>query len=166
MKIVVFADSHGRMLQVYDAIERECADMLIHLGDYAHDVRELHHTYPQLPLVQVRGNNDFERDVPLQRTLLEEGIALYLTHGHQERVSGSSLGHLLREAKREHCTIAMYGHTHRMRLEMQEGILVLNPGSISLPRGGKASYAVLHIQDHAIQQVQIMDTQGQPICTL
>ncbi len=166
LKIVIFADSHGRILQVYDAIERENADLLIHLGDYAQDVQELQRVYPQLSFVQVRGNNDFNNEIPLQQTLVLEGLSLYLTHGHQERVSGASLGNLVREAKREHCQIAMYGHTHRMRLEMQEGILVLNPGSISLPRGGKASYAVLQIQDGALRQVQIRNTEGEPICTL
>ena len=46
MKIVVISDSHGRMLDVYDAVERECPDAVIHLGDCYEDACELRHSYP------------------------------------------------------------------------------------------------------------------------
>ena len=43
MKIVVISDSHGRMLDVYDAVERECPDAVIHLGDCYEDALSLIH---------------------------------------------------------------------------------------------------------------------------
>lgn len=41
--------------------------------------------------------------------------------------------------------LALYGHTHRARLESREGLTLLNPGAIG--RAARPSYAVLTIED-------------------
>ena len=45
MRVLVCSDSHGRLLDLYDAVEREMPDAVIHLGDYYGDACELR---PQL----------------------------------------------------------------------------------------------------------------------
>ena len=48
-------------------------------------------------------------------------------------------------AHAEGVPLALYGHTHRARLESREGLTLLNPGAIG--RAARPSYAVLMIED-------------------
>ena len=41
-------------------------------------------------------------------------------------------------------------------------ILVINPGSISLPRSGPATYCRLTLEDGAVLDAEILDTEGDP----
>lgn len=45
--------------------------------------------------------------------------------------------------------IAMYGHTHRPYIEIDEDITILNPGSLSYPRqeGRKPTFLLMEIDD-------------------
>ena len=111
MKIVVISDSHGRMLDVYDAVERECPDAVIHLGDCYEDACELRHSYPDLPVYAVLGNNDWGADVPLQSVVTMEGVRIYLTHGHRDGACFSSPGNVPAHAAEQDCQLALFGHT-------------------------------------------------------
>ena len=148
MKILVFSHSHGRTVDIYDAIEREQPDGVIHLGDCTEDVRDLRraYAYSSMPIYAVRGNNDFDSEFPMYIVMTLGGVRMYLTHGHRERVYGMSAGQLPHRATENDCILAMFGHTHRLFLEQMDGIMVFNPGSISLPRGGKKSYGRLTIE--------------------
>ena len=136
MKILVFSDSHGRTVDIYDAIEREAPDGVIHLGDYTEDVRELRRAYAY-----------FDSDFPMFIVITLGCVKMYLSHGHRERVYGMSSGVMANRARENGCALAMFGHTHRLFLEQIDDIMVFNPGSISLPRGGKKSYGRLTIED-------------------
>ena len=67
MKILVFADSHGRSAGMFYAIENEKPDAVIHLGDYTGDADELERAYRAIPVYRVRGNNDYDPDIPLHK---------------------------------------------------------------------------------------------------
>ena len=51
----------------------------------------------------------------------------------------------------------MYGHTHMPVIEDEDGILVINPGSLTYPRqrGRRPSYAVMQIEEGKDPQVEI-----------
>ena len=51
----------------------------------------------------------------------------------------------------------LFGHTHYPEIEMQEGILVINPGSLTFPRqrGRKFSYAVMEAEEGKDLQAEI-----------
>ncbi len=147
---------------MYGAIERELPDAVIHLGDCVEDARDLMRSYPELTIWHVRGNNDYEPDTPFSAVVAPGGVPMYLTHGHKERVSWSSLGVLPRRAREAGCRVALYGHTHRVLQEEADGVLVLNPGSISLPRGGPASYARLVVAEGRLFDVAMLDEEGRP----
>ena len=160
LNILVFADSHGRNIAMAAAVEREKPDAVIHLGDYADDARELERLFPMLPVYRVRGNNDYEPDVAQYAVITPDNLPIYITHGHKERVSMLACGILPQRAREEGCLVALYGHTHRMLLERIDGVLVCNPGSISLPRGGPASYARLTIENAQLRAVTLLDEDG------
>ena len=67
-----------------------------------------------------------------------------MTHGHYYGVSMGLYG-VLDEGKARECQVVLFGHTHRPVEETEEGILLLNPGSLSYPRqkGRQRSYIVM-----------------------
>ncbi|MCF2670781.1 MAG: YfcE family phosphodiesterase [Clostridiales bacterium] len=162
MKALVFSDSHGRTIDMYDAIERECPDAVFHLGDCYEDACDLRRSYPSLPVYAVLGNNDWGQDAPTQAVVRVGGVSVYFAHGHREGATFASPGRLPQHAAEKGCTLALYGHTHVVYHERHGAVEVLNPGSISLPRSGPASYARLTIADGAVQAVEILDAEGQP----
>ena len=79
-----------------------------------------------------------------------------MTHGHYYQVS-LSLNYLREEARQRGVDIAMFGHTHRPVLEQEEGLTILNPGSISYPRqeGRQPSYMVRELEDDGEVRYQV-----------
>ena len=72
------------------------------------------------------------------------GKKFLVTHGHYYGVSMDETG-VVDEARSHNCDGVMFGHTHKPVLEMVDGILAINPGSLSYPRqrGKRPSYVVL-----------------------
>lgn len=162
MKILIFADSHGYNVSMACAVEREAPDMVLHLGDHADDARELESVFPQLVVRGVRGNNDFfDRSVPDHLVVTPGGVRIFLTHGHREQVYSREGDMVARLAREEGCSLAFFGHTHRMSLAWQHGVLVCNPGSISLPRGGAPGYARLTIEEGRARLLELLDEDGE-----
>lgn len=156
MKILIFADSHGRTAEMYQAIDAHLPDAIIHLGDYYSDAHELACSYPDLPLYAVRGNNDWD-DIPDTQVITLEGVRIYLCHGHLARCHGNHVENLPAIALRNDCTLALYGHTHRRNQVQHGNITIVNPGSISLPRDGVHSYVALTVAQGAVQDITFHD---------
>lgn len=161
MKILIFTDSHSYNVSMACAVEREAPDMVLHLGDHTDDARELQSVFPRLTVCAVRGNNDyFDREVSEHAVVTPDGVRIFLTHGHQEQVyvrEGKLVAQLARE---EGCGLAFFGHTHRMYLKRVNGVLVCNPGSISLPRGGPASYGRLTVENGQPRLLELINEDG------
>ena len=129
-------------------------DLLIHLGDLEGSEGYLE-TIAPCPVEMVAGNNDFFSRLPREKVITLGSRKVLLTHGHNHYVN---YGYdRLREAARQNgCDYAFFGHIHRPVYETDEGITVVNPGSISLPRqdNKRPSYAVLDIDRKG--EIQIM----------
>ena len=151
MKILIMSDSHGNDLYVAKALDREWpVDAMIHLGDTQEEEDEFAEILAgeEVPLYLVKGNCDWYVDLPLDRIVELAGHRILITHGHTHAVSYGTeeVAHL---AQKNDCSIALYGHTHRPEIDdSHPGLLILNPGSISLPRqtGRKKSYMVLELE--------------------
>jgi putative phosphoesterase len=98
-----------------------------------------------IPLVMVRGNCDSsygfsEVGRPLPQLVQKQewnGISIVMTHGDRYP---TPYGMGMKEGD-----IFVFGHIHAARLYRDtDGIIILNPGSTTYPRGGyPASYAIL-----------------------
>ena len=143
MKILIVSDTHGREENLEEAVMREAPfDYLIHCGDV--EGQEIYiEALAECPCCIVAGNNDFFSDLPREEEIILDGKRVFVTHGHYLGVS-LDLGRLAEEAADRGCDVAMFGHIHRPVLERHEGVLLLNPGSLSYPRqrGRQPSYAV------------------------
>ncbi len=145
-RVAVFSDTHGRFTRLpaaLDKIEKAGGvEMVLHLGDYGADAETIAERLKNVPFAAVRGNNDYFSNLPRKRIVQVGDALLYMVHGD----AYYNLGPLIREAKKERCAAALFGHTHEPLLQADGELLIVNPGSLSLPRRGyKASFALLEI---------------------
>ena len=148
MKILVVSDTHGRDENLETVVYREAPfDMLVHCGDV--EGREIFiEALAEVPCCIVSGNNDFFSDLPREEEIEIAGKKFLVTHGHYYGVSIDETG-VVEEARSRNCDGVMFGHTHRPVLEVIDGILAINPGSLSDPRqmGRRPSYVVLETDE-------------------
>lgn len=147
MKILIVSDTHRKNDNYLKVLQmQEPLDMVIHCGDVEGSEYILTQA-ASCPVQMVLGNNDFFSELPRELEFFVEKYKIWVTHGHTYYVSmGNEL--LKREAKAKGADIVIYGHTHRPVIDQsEEGIIAVNPGSISYPRqeGHHPSYALMEI---------------------
>lgn len=129
MKLAVFSDSHGNVQTMWNIVDLERPDAIIHLGDSVRDAEELERMIGNITVCIVPGNNDFYCDEAKEKSVRFDGLSLFLCHGHTVSVKMSLLP-LATHAKKEQCQAALFGHTHRPFNEVRHGVRLFNPGSI------------------------------------
>ena len=161
MKLLIASDIHGDAVccqAMLDAFARENAEKILILGDilYHGPRNDLPEGYAPKKVIDllnavadkllcVRGNCDTEVDqMVLSFPVLsdtafvydgEAGLTLFMSHGH--KCSPDNMPPLSGKA------IFLYGHTHLLGKCEKDGISCVNPGSVSLPKGGNPkTYAV------------------------
>ncbi|MDF2546741.1 MAG: hypothetical protein K0R93_1639 [Anaerosolibacter sp.] len=151
MRIGVISDTHGDIEAAETVIkERADLDLIIHLGDHYDDGIKLKEKIG-IPLIGVRGNCDSYVAGEDEMVYEEKGHRILMIHGHQYGVK-SDLNRLYYRALELGCDLALYGHTHIPISITFGNVMILNPGSLCLPRGGsKPSYGVVEIQDQEIR---------------
>ena len=178
-KILIVSDSHRRTENIKIAIDREIPDMLIHLGDIEDDpkivrgwldeaAKKAGKTYP-VPAVFIQGNCDRYSGADLKKAAVFEvnDHRFFCTHGHRQGV-GFGVENLMYSAMENEADIAIYGHTHmpfdetfESGLAAGDEVRILNPGSISSPRGGsKKSYMIMTFDDENGYKVELKKLQG------
>ena len=149
MKVLIVSDTHGREQNLAEALEQSGPiDQLIHLGDVEGGAEHIRELAGDAPAAIIAGNNDFFCDLPNERIFTLGGHRIFMTHGHGYFVHSGTL-YLKREARKKGADIVMFGHTHKPYMEEDNELLVLNPGSLSLPRqeGHRPTYIVMEIAD-------------------
>lgn len=161
MKIGVMSDTHGSSLYFEKALNvLSCCDVLLHGGDilYHGPRNEIPEGYNPKKLISkinevnniliARGNCDADVDQmvinhPIQSpyVISQFGeIRILLTHGYV-----NSKEEIIQNAKNMSADILILGHTHVKELYCDENLIVLNPGSTSIPKDGSHSVAIIDI---------------------
>lgn len=156
MRILVISDTHGRHGRFDIALENEGpVDAVFHLGDFQGD-EDYFESVSECPVYMVAGNNDFFSDLPFEREVDFDGKKIFMAHGHGQYVHAGTR-RIVEEGKKRGSDIVMFGHTHVPYLEEEEGMLVLNPGSLTYPRQAnhKASYILMEIKESGEVAAQI-----------
>lgn len=145
MKILVVSDTHRNFLALKKVLdENPDFDALIHLGDGENEFEDIRSLYPDKAMIYVAGNCDYGQHERVHVAKFGD-VRIFCCHGHEFSVN---LGreNLAATAKKNHCSIALYGHTHVPRTELLSGVMVMNPGSLDSPRNqSKPSYIVLEL---------------------
>ncbi|EKU93084.1 Putative metallophosphoesterase MG207 homolog [Alloiococcus otitis] len=146
MKILAISDNHGdeTILEQVLSIHETEVDSFIHCGDS--ELSDVHPLWQQYSVV--KGNTDFGQDLKDGQVDKVDGRCFFITHGHLYDVKRSRKT-LAKAAKEAGAQFAFYGHTHIPKVETIDGVHVINPGSISLPKGEfpHGTYCILDIKD-------------------
>ena len=160
MKLMIASDIHGSSSfckEMLAAFDQEQADKLLLLGDilYHGPRNDLPKDYAPKTVISllnerkekllcVRGNCDTEVDqmvlefpIMADYALLEaDGVVLYATHGH--------LWNEMYLPPMREGTVLLNGHTHVPACTPHGSYVYMNPGSVSIPKGGsRHSYMTL-----------------------
>jgi uncharacterized protein len=143
MRILVVSDTHGNqtaLLKAHQAAGH--LDVVIHLGDGETDAAilselENHH------VLRVAGNCDTGSTAPRELVCTWKGIRLLLCHGDRYGVK-TSLSRLVQRGNEIGVDGVLYGHTHLAMAEKHEGLMLINPGTMTYPAPFH-SYAILEI---------------------
>ena len=147
MRILVVSDSHKRETNLYAVAQKVEPDKIFHLGDA--EGREDEIAYMTgVPIECVRGNCDGWSSLPADVIMTVGDRVMLLTHGHLHGVN-YGMEELVAYAKEKGADTVLYGHTHIPELAEIDGITIMNPGSISLPRqpGRVPSYGVINVRE-------------------
>lgn len=145
-EIVLVSDNHGQRKPLeYLKENYPVTDYFIHCGD-----SEMHPN--QLSgFTNVQGNNDFFHAYPNERIITIENHNILVVHGHMHMIFNQPQ-QLARYAKKVHCDIVFYGHTHIPQDITVNGVRCINPGSIWHNRdGSKPSYMIIHLDGKNIE---------------
>jgi hypothetical protein len=159
MKITVISDSHRNYHGLKQIVAQNSdSDTVIHLGDGIAEAKQVSGEFPDSDFVCIRGNCDYSGGS--DEVIVEAGgYRIFCTHGHCYYVR-SGLRTLIDHAKIERCDIVLYGHTHLHKAEIIDGIRVMNPGSITEPRGGNApTYGIIRISEAGEITMKIEETE-------
>ena len=145
-RIVVFSDTHRQTKDAFKVLENLIdVDMVIHLGDCVADAVELRRAFKDIPVYFVSGNNDIFSDYPESEIVSAEKVRIFCSHGHNYNTD-----RLVSLAKDKGCLVVLRGHTHVSEDTTVDGLRIINPGSISRPRDGQKSYAVIEIEEKQV----------------
>lgn len=154
MKIGVVSDTHRMNRFIDKAIPylKEC-DLIIHAGDNVSDSKYIH-KITKVGIMAVKGNCDFE-NIEYELEFDVEGKNIFVCHGDRYDVK-YGMHELEKKAKEISADIVVFGHTHTPYLKEKDGILYINPGSISLPRGvDYRSFFILDILENKVEIKEI-----------
>lgn len=168
MKLLIVSDIHGSGYyadKIKKLVEEEKPDKLILLGDlYYHGPRNvLTKEYNPMHVCEIlnslkdiilctKGNCDAEVDEMISEFKMEDEIEMVIennvvmfTHGHKYNINN---------LPKKNIDVLVYGHFHTGFIKCQDGILFLNPGSISLPKENtKHSYIIWNKNEILLKDV-------------
>lgn len=153
MIISVISDTHRKSYGINKAIMKsKGADIIIHLGDNVEDAKEIQKQFKGR-VIYVAGNCDPIALCKTEEILEIEGRKIFITHGNRYDVN-YGISELLDKAKLNNFDLVLYGHTHISRVDYEEGIFFVNPGSPSMPRDNFKSIARIDItKEHVIPTI-------------
>ncbi len=130
VKTAILSDTHGNTdaIRKLEQILRE-ADIVLFAGDGVNDLNVLPSEIRKKAKI-VCGNCDFACSFPKELVFNILNKKVLLCHGNAYGVKGGLLKLYLR-AKELDCDVVVYGHTHDNLIEEKDGILFINPGTLS-----------------------------------
>ena len=161
MNIGVMSDTHGSLTYLDKALNvlSDC-DILLHNGDvlYHGPRNDLPEGYNPKAVVEkinnlkniviARGNCDADVDQMVIKHPIEgpyvhkklDNISVLMDHGYTK-----SREEIMKEARNLGVDILILGHTHVKELSVDKDLIVLNPGSTSIPKDGSHSVATIEV---------------------
>lgn len=148
MKIVVFSDTHNDIWTLQEIVSKHLSDtdLFIFLGDGEDEFFIVRDMYPHKKFEAVCGNCDYGSQLPQVGVVTVEGKKIYFTHGfvHQVKLGTEKL---IKSARENNADIVFFGHTHNALTNYDDGLYIMNPGSLNNKGYSTASYGTISISE-------------------
>ena len=139
-RLLVVSDTHGDRRALQAAIDAQPeASLLVHLGDGAADLTAISE-FITVRTLQVSGNCDFSSPFPNDAEFRFGGQLFFAAHGHRYGVK-HDLYRFSCAARSRGVRVALFGHTHEALTVYDDGLYLVNPGSL---RNG-STYAAIDV---------------------
>lgn len=154
MKILVISDTHGNMPIKIGELGVQA---VLHAGDVGD--RKFMREFSSIEnFYAVAGNTDSSLEGIVPQTVCDviDGVKFFLVHNlsapHRMIMSN------FREINECRPDIVVYGHTHMPSIEVKDGVIFLNPGSLGKDGlTGRKTYAMLEVEGARIVSLGIFD---------
>lgn len=164
-KVLLLGDFHVPNIaaeppeEIYDVVEE--SDVVICTGDLGDD-RILDELMLRSDKFYAVGGEDDYIDLPEQDVFEIEGIRFGLLHGDKldEFEGEDEIDQMIDYGDMINVEFLVTGHTHQPFKTEREGLVLLNPGSVTgvTPEkelGGKSTYLMLHIDDGNVHDISL-----------
>lgn len=146
MRIGLVSDSHGNLEDLKNAVDQMGrVDAVFHMGDYVDDGFQIKR-WVSAPVFAVKGNMDvYSNEGQLFVKTALGGKMILACHGHTLRVK-NEYSTIRYKGLEEGADIVLFGHTHIPMIDQDEQLLMMNPGSCSLPHmNGIKTFGIIEI---------------------
>ncbi len=127
---------------------------VFHLGDNEKDALSVNRQDPVQALLVVCGNCDHTPTQPEVREVTLEGVKVYATHGHRQRVK-YDLDPILNTGHFAGADVVLFGHSHKALCQQIAGMWLINPGTSGL--GERPTYALLEFENGEVKSAEIKE---------
>ena len=148
-KLIVLSDTHGNKesLELIRQAHPD-ADCFIHCGDSELRPEEMK------DFITVQGNSDIAGMYPFVRRIEVGKYRILVKHGHDLFGKFVFPKELARHTADQKCNILLFGHSHEFCDEIINGIHIINPGAVTRPVNGSASYAEVIIDRNGVDVIR------------
>ena len=153
-RIIALSDSHGDVNALRDALDlaakRGKINAVVFLGDGAADFEQIRPSLVKqgIQCHVVRGNNDWSSREEAEILFSVNGVKIFATHGHMWHVK-YGIERLWFAAREREAQVALYGHTHREKIDLEYNITFVNPGAVCEHYGkNRSAYAEILVEDN------------------
>ncbi len=176
MRVIVVSDTHGSVTSWRKIVSVAGRDNLfLHLGDVlyhgprnpipdGYDPKTLAEELKNYRIDFVRGNCDADVDITVLG-LPEIPKIAEQTFGDWKilMVHGEDIDDEIGFAKKHGANVLLRGHTHIPKIEESSGVIVVNPGSPSIPKGGfPPTFSILDFKGDSLI-IRILNLDGSEI---
>lgn len=142
MRILVVSDTHRDAASLRRALlSQPKAEAVIHLGDGAEEAENARLDFPEKAFYLVRGNCDWGSTLPAEGIAELGGKRIFYTHGYTYNVK-YGLYTVYSAASDRKADILLFGHTHEAFTDYENGLYVMNPGSL---HGSEGTYGTVDL---------------------
>lgn len=166
MLIGLISDTHipDRMKELPEKVFEAFKDveMILHAGDVTS--QEVIEKLEEIgPVTAIQGNTDRIVGLDLPKTTVVEAEELKIGVIHGEVYPRADTQQLHYLAKQLDVDILVSGHSHQPKVEKVEDVLLINPGSPTVPRLADRTIMILEINKKEVN-VELVKV-GSPICS-
>lgn len=154
MLIGVMSDTHCIDRYIDLAFDKlKSVDVILHLGDCSPDIKKFKHKFKG-DIYVVDGNCDFRQEYPKEQILEFRNKKIFMTHGDLYGVK-RDLNNIYYRGQEIGADIVLFGHSHVETIQKINNMILMNPGSVSLPKGRGKSVGIIEIKENDDIEVKI-----------